>query len=398
MSRVAEPEHKNSLVSVSKGDDGYAVTRQALNNLDVDLRNLRGKRVLIKPNAGRLVHPSTGINTSPDVVAAVIDAFLDAGVTDLIVGESPILGVNALEALEKSGIGDVTRKRNIPVVDLDAARPVIVDVPESKIIKRVKVCREVMNVDFIVSVAVMKTHMHTQVSLGLKNMKGCLYKREKVKLHQLPTSEKIVPPTKPLDVAIADLSKILFPDLTVIDGTIGLEGLGPGAGHPKKFGVVVSSRNCLAADWVAVELMGFDPRTVHHLNLAIRELNFNKNELRVVPENYKDWAVSFQPPPEKISFEFAHVVVDEVNSCSACLSTALMFLQRYHDGFADSFSESHPLRIALGSGIGDQPDETILIGNCTAHQKKKDCIFVKGCPPIPSQIFHEMQKHLKSKA
>jgi uncharacterized protein (DUF362 family) len=391
--------NNSGLVSVRRGDDGYTLARESLATLDFDIGSLQGKRVLIKPNAGRLVSPYLGINTNPVVVAGVIDAFLEAGVSDLFVGESPILGVKALEALDECGMAEVARKRNVPLVDLDAKRPVVVKVPEWKAIDKLKVCREVLNVDFIVSIPVMKTHMHTQVSLGLKNMKGCLYKREKVKLHQLPSSDNIVSPAKPLDVAIADLSKVLLPDLTVIDGTIGQEGLGPSAGQPKEFGVVVSSRNCLAADWVAVELMGLDPVKVHHLRLAIDELNehkedfnFDRSKLKVFPENYKEWAVTFQTPPEKISFEFEHVAVEDANSCSACLSTVLMFLKRYHDGFADYFSETEPLRIALGKAIGDQPEKTLLIGNCTAHQKK-GCIFIKGCPPVASQIFQAMQKH-----
>jgi hypothetical protein len=116
--------------------------------------------------------------------------------------------------------------------------------------------------------------------------------------------------------------------------------------------------------------------------------------LKVIPQNYQKWAVPFLPPPKKVSLEFAHVAVEEANSCSACLSTVLMFLQRYHDGFVDYFSDTNPLRIALGNAIGDQPDKTILIGNCTSD-RKTGCIFVKGCPPVPSQILHEMQKHWK---
>ncbi len=398
MNRKFSQEHFDGLVSVSKNDDGYAATRESIGDLDFDLSALRGQRVLIKPNAGRFVSPRSGINTSHEVVAGVIDAFLDAGVTGLAVGESPILGVKALEAFETCGIADVARKRNIPLIDLDARRPVVKEIPEGKIIDRLKVCGDVMDFEFIVSVPVMKTHMHTQVSLGLKNMKGCLYKREKVTLHQLSPSRNVVPPAKPLDVAIADLAKVLLPDLTVIDGTIGLEGLGPSAGQPREFGVVVSSRNCCAADWVAAELMGLDPENVHHLRLAIDELNMYKSNyifqpgaMRVVPEDYKKWAIKFTPPPDKISFEFTHVVVEDENSCSACLSTVLMFLQRYHDRFADYFSEEEPLRIALGKGIGEQPENTVLVGNCTAH-KKKGCIFVKGCPPVASEIFAQMKK------
>ena len=92
-------------------------------------------------------------------------------------------------------------------------------------------------------------HRHSlRKKLGLKNMKGCLYKREKVKLHQLPPSDDVPSPAKPLDMAIADMSRVLIPDLTVIDGTFGQEGLGPSAGTVKETDLVIASTDCLAAD------------------------------------------------------------------------------------------------------------------------------------------------------
>ena len=78
----------------------------------------------------------------------------------------------------------------------------------------------------------MKMHMHTGVTLAVKNMKGCLWRKSKVDLHMLPPlpghNEKT------LDIAIADMSAILRPHLSIIDGTIGMEGLGPSAGKAKQ--------------------------------------------------------------------------------------------------------------------------------------------------------------------
>ncbi len=388
-------------VYISKGANGYSLAKNVLKNLDLDIEKLKEKHILIKPNAGRLTEPRLGINTNPDVVAGVIDFFLESGITDLTVGESPILGVKALDTLKKCGISEVVKKRKIPLVNLDGPEPVTVHIPDGKIIKKLKICRKVVESDFIVSIPVMKTHMHTQVSLGLKNMKGCLYKREKVRLHQLPSSENIISPAKPLDVAIADMAKILMPDLTVIDGTIGQEGLGPSAGVPKKFGIVLASLNCLAADWVGAELMGFDPEKVQHLKLAVNDLkikddkfDIEKNSLNIDPPDYFKWKSSFLPPPKKISVEFANVVIDDKDSCSACLSTILMFLKRYYQDYADYFSKENPLRIALGKSIGKQSKNTLLIGNCTI-KRKKNGIFIKGCPPVASQIKKQVDKLLK---
>ena len=387
------PSPSTGDVFVSFGEDGYRVTRDVLEKIPFDFSLLEDKHVLIKPNAGRMVDPHLGINVSPEVVAGVVDFLLDRGVRNLFVGESPIMGVKALEALEKSGISPLVRERAVPLVDLDAADPLVIPIPSPKVIRELKVCREAWNADFIISVPVMKTHMHTQASLGIKNMKGCLYKREKVRLHQLPASEDAPPPAKPLDMAIADLAKILTPDLTVIDGIVGQEGLGPSAGSPKKLGAVVCSMNCLGADSVAAELMGIDPASIHHLRLAfseMREAGKILDQFNVYPEDYKQRSLPFAPPPEKISLEFENVRVEDRDSCSACLSTVLMFLRRYYEDFADYFSESSPLKLALGKGIGPQEEGTVLIGNCAAH-RKAGCIFVKGCPPVASEILRALE-------
>ncbi|MBN1901388.1 DUF362 domain-containing protein [Candidatus Sumerlaeota bacterium] len=386
-------------VYVSFGDNGYKTTLDVLQKLPFDFSLLRTKRILVKPNAGRLVAPHLGINTSPEVVAGILDFLLERDIKNIFVGESCILGVKPLEALEKCGIAGEARQRNVEIVDLDAEKPKTVSIPRSKAIKNLKVCKKALEADFIISVPVMKTHMHTQVSLGLKNMKGCLYGREKVRLHQLPEIKNLPKPAKPLDMAIADLAKILFPDLCVIDGIIGQEGLGPSAGNPIELGAAVASFNSLAADIVTARLMGIDPAGINHLQLAIKEIwgqDSTLGNFQVFPEDYEKKAIRFEPPPEKISFEFKNVRVEDVDSCSACLSTALMFLKRYQENLADYFNEDNPLRIAIGKGIGPQKEGTLLIGNCTAH-RRKGCVFVKGCPPVASDILRSLMEHKESK-
>ncbi len=76
---------------------------------------------MLKPNIGRSVQPGTGITTHPQVVAAAIDAFREAG-ADVAVGESPITGVTMLNAFESSGITAIAKTRNCPLVDMDVRR------------------------------------------------------------------------------------------------------------------------------------------------------------------------------------------------------------------------------------------------------------------------------------
>ncbi len=87
-------------VYVAAGEGAYKNTINALNK--IDLSPAKGKKVLLKPNAGRLASKGEGITTDPQVVAAAIDAFKQAG-ADVSVGESPITGVNAMKAFESTG-------------------------------------------------------------------------------------------------------------------------------------------------------------------------------------------------------------------------------------------------------------------------------------------------------
>ncbi len=58
----------NSPVIVSKGKNPYQVTRMALQQ--TPFPSLKGRRVLIKPNAGRVASPGQGVTTHPSVVEA----------------------------------------------------------------------------------------------------------------------------------------------------------------------------------------------------------------------------------------------------------------------------------------------------------------------------------------
>lgn len=341
--------------------------------------------MLLKPNAGRVAAPGSGITTHPDVVAAAIDVFLDAG-ADVAVGESPIMGVDVQEAFDAAGIAAVAAQRNCPLIDMDRRRFVEMSVPDGRAIHSLRVCREVREFDFIVSVPVMKMHMHTGATLAVKNMKGCLWRRSKVRLHMLPPVEGS--DEKPIDIAIADMSSVLRPHLAIIDGTVGMEGLGPSAGQAKPLDVVVASTDAFAADAVACQLMGTQAEGIPHLRIGAGRGDgvIDLGCMTVIPDNWRDWISPFALPPENLTIEFPNITVLDNNSCSACQSTLLLFLNRYTDDIFDYFPAQDTIAIAIGRGHTELPEGTLCIGNCTIRQGEKG-IFVPGCPPVGSQIL-----------
>ena len=370
-------------VFVAHGDGPHANTRLALES--VDLAPVRGNRVLLKPNAGRVAPAGSGVTTHPEVVAAAIDAFREAG-AEVAVGESPIMGVKASEAFASSGIASIANARDCPLIDMDRRRFVKVPVPEGRVVQGLKVCPEVLEFDFIVSIPVMKMHMHTGATLAIKNMKGCLWRRSKVELHMLPPIAGS--DDKPLDVAIADLSSVLRPHLALIDGTVGMEGLGPSAGQARALDVVVASADAFAADAVACQLMGTEAADISHLRFgAARGYGvIELDQMTVSPAAWRDWSSPFARPPDNLAIEFPNVTVLDSLSCSACQSTLLLFLTQHRDRLIDYLGSQGPVNVAIGKGHTDLPEATLCLGNCTANQKDKG-LFVPGCPPVGSQIM-----------
>ncbi len=379
----------DSLVFVSRGINPYQTTRLALQKYP--LPNLKGRKVLIKPNAARLAFPGEGVTTHPGVVEATIDHLKGVGVNDILVGESCIFGVRAKEAFEMTGMKEVCEKKKVQLIDFDQVDPVILTIPGGRVIKKVKVPSTLKEIDFIISIPVMKTHMHTQVTLSLKNMKGCLWRRDKVRLHQLRCKKENTQGYKELDIAISEMGTVLFPHFAIIDGTVGMEGMGPAYGKKKEMGIIVVGQNGLSADAVATRLMGLDPGGVPHLKLSAEKGlgEIAMERISVEPKGFLQWKNPFHPPPRRMSIPFPDVIVHDEGSCSACLSTLLVLLQQYHSALGDYLLYDRKIHIGIGKHISGCPQGTIFIGNCASKMKSQG-IFVQGCPPVSSQILRTL--------
>ncbi len=376
----------NPAVFIASGPDAYKNARDVISKIDITA--VKGRRVLLKPNAGRVDAAGSGITTNPLVVAAAIDAFRGAG-ADVSIGESPITGIKAAEAFKATGIADIAEERNCPLLNMDERQPVKIRIKDGVAIKTLKVCPDIFEHDFIVSIPVIKTHMHTVVTLSVKNMKGCLWRRSKVDLHMLPALEGT--DIKPLDVAIADMSSVLRPHLSIIDGSTCMEGLGPRAGRPKKLDLVIAGIDPFAADAVACTLMGIKPCDVPHLEIgSLRGYGVTDiSKIKIYPGTWKSLVSKFELPDENLSLHFPGITILDEQSCSACQSTLLLFLEKYGEEIFDYFPGQKNITIAIGKGHDLVPKGTICIGNCTANNKRRG-LYISGCPPVSSQIFNKI--------
>ena len=131
--------------------------------------------VLLKVNTGFKGPAASGLCTHPEVVRGLIRFFRGQHVKKLYVGDSSIVGVDSVEALKSAGIWDVCAQEGVECLNLDDSGMEEREIPGGVMVQKLKMSRLPFQVDRVVSVPVMKTHMYAGVTLSVKNMKGCLY-------------------------------------------------------------------------------------------------------------------------------------------------------------------------------------------------------------------------------
>lgn len=225
---------------------------------------LKGKRVLIKPNLVDAHGPDEAVFTHPAVLAAAIELFGELGAT-VVIAEGSGLRRDLNTLLHQSGYADILTKYPVPFIDLnlDSVEKVRLSSDHTGL-GYLFVPKTVRSADFIVSLPKLKTHHWVGVSLSLKNMlgimPGTLYGWPKNRFHVMGLEESIL-----------DVNQAVRAHFAIVDGIVGLEGNGPIFGEKRLAGVVIMSSAPLAADTVAARIMGINPDKVGYLKSAWKE-------------------------------------------------------------------------------------------------------------------------------
>ncbi len=225
---------------------------------------LRGaKMAILKPNfvAGR--NASTGSTTSFALLKAVAEEVRACG-AEPILCETPgtefdreatytILGVEKF--CEENGIRILRVDPEGGEEDWMELRPA-----SAKKLRRFRVPR-ILKEARLINLPVLKTHVVSMMTLGMKNVMGILPRPDRRAMH-----------TFGIDQSIVDMNFGLKPDLTIIDGSVGQDGEGPLYGDRADLQVLVAGRDSLAVDLVCCQLVGVKPRDIPHLRLALEQM------------------------------------------------------------------------------------------------------------------------------
>jgi uncharacterized protein (DUF362 family) len=267
-----------SRVGLFHGDDRADIAFRALKvHEQVITRAIGNRRVVIKPNNVAIDRPLCA--THAGCLEGILEFLKSIGkLENTVIAESAANGPT-LDGFENYHYTDLARKYSVKLVDLDQGEIERVHVFDEKDFRPHPVRMSKMLLDrnnYLISAAKMKTHDRIVATLSLKNIilgapvKDLGFAWGRSAKPGAKNDKPIVHGNsfRALNYNLFDLARRLHPDLAVIDGYEGMEGNGPVGGTPVDHRVCVASPDWLAADRVAVELMGIDYAKVGYLNFC----------------------------------------------------------------------------------------------------------------------------------
>lgn len=222
---------------------------------------VKGTRVLIKPNLLLPAKPEAAVITHPLVVKAAAEYVLEKGGT-VKISDSPAIGLFA-KILKDGGYRkafeglDVEFKEFKTSVKMDIGEP----------FGFIEIAKDALEADAVINIAKLKTHAQMFLTLGVKNLFGCIVGLKKPEWHLRSGIDREM-----FARLLVRIHRAVSPQVTIVDGILGMEGQGPGkGGTPRRLGVLVGGSSAFAVDVAICRMLGADPDRLP-TNKAAREL------------------------------------------------------------------------------------------------------------------------------
>lgn len=213
------------------------------------------KTVDMKVNLAYYWDAYTGYTTDPRVVAGLIDIIREKCGQEVRIRivESDATAMRTKHAFRMLGYDNLAKEKDVELFNLSSdelenkeivvnGRTITYEVPKS-----------LLNADLFVNIPKLKILDQTKITCALKNTFGCIASPRKIIYHPF------------LDEAIVGINKILHPQLTVVDGVVCL------GRKPFRLNLLMASRDPFSIDWVASQIMGYNPAKIGFLKMSVRE-------------------------------------------------------------------------------------------------------------------------------
>jgi len=360
---------KNS-IRIIYGDNPRHMVGQLLEAIKPDEEIERGALIGIKPNLVVAKPSSSGATTSPEIVEGLIEYLKAKGHSKIVIMEGSWVGDRTREAFMVCGYEDLSRKYDVPLIDLQRDKYKTYEVNGVSI----NICDYVTRVDYLINIPVLKGHCQTNITCALKNMKGCIPDAEKRRFH-----------TMGLHKPIAFLNKLIKQNLIIVDGMNGDLNFEEG-GNPVQMNRIIAGKDPVLIDAYAANLLGFGIDEVPYIKFA-EEIGVGSADLAKadIVELNKDNGVRKITASGRVR-QLAGYVVEDC-ACSACYGSLIYALERLDEkGLLSKLDD----KLYIGQNFKNKHHNGIGIGSCTSGFDNN----VKGCPPKARDIVDFLEEHL----
>jgi len=256
-------------VALTTGNDRADMTFRALREFQTEIAaGIGNKTVVIKPNNVSTSVPLCA--THADNLEAILEFLKSIGKDRNVLIAESCAGGSTLTGFDNYGYNRVAAKYGARLMDLDQMDFEVVGCLDERDMRPrpTRVSSLLMDPDaYVISTTKPKTHDTVVATLSLKNI--VMAAPIKAPVDGTTRSDKRLVHgggVWAINYNLAALALRLHPHLAVIDGYEGMEGNGPVRGSRVDHRVCVVSPDWLAADRVAIELMGIDFANVGYLN------------------------------------------------------------------------------------------------------------------------------------
>ncbi len=383
----------------------------------------KGGHVVIKPNLFAPYPPPVSVDRR--VIAAMVSLAREAGAGKVTVIEGVSMGTlmkrvnpahsgvcmrrgySTIEVMRMLGVKKAVEDAGGEVIGVEDAEKVSIDIKGGMALHRVLYPKVVMDADYFINMPALKTHTMTMVTLSIKNLQGLLDEKSRYYSHR-----------DDLDQHMADISKIRKPDLVLLDGLIGMEGMGAGeGGSPVEMGIIMAGHDPVAVDSIASMCMGIaNPLVVGTTRIAQHDgmgcanpflIEVAGESVESVKKNFV-LPVNFTQPLESlVTGVYPNIDLYIGGACPACWLMAALV-----EGALAAVPEKFSLIVGVDPRmppkITTDLEHTFFLGECALGtggdlrdmrnemQLKGIDRFLNGCPPYEQALVKLEDMLIKS--
>jgi uncharacterized protein (DUF362 family)/Pyruvate/2-oxoacid:ferredoxin oxidoreductase delta subunit len=230
----------------------------------------RGSLVLIKPNLLAPAPPESAMLTHPMLVRAAVEYALEKGARPQV-SDSPAMG-SFEKILEASGIKEALKGLDVKCREFRESEVVEVGEP----FRKIEIAKDALMADFVINLPKLKTHSQMLLTLGVKNLYGCVVGLRKPEWHFRTGVNREM-----FARLLVQIWGAVRPSVTVLDGILAMEGQGPGrSGRPREIGILIGSDNAVSLDIAVCGMLGIDPDDLLTNKIA-REMGFAEGGIKI---------------------------------------------------------------------------------------------------------------------